>query len=203
MKKLTILAIIACVALLFAPAAVIGNPPGPPGGLEVNVVNPVPLPVTGDVNATVTGDVNVGNTPEGPLYVRDVDHPARASVIDGCTIFIANGEETDSCSFNEVELGKRLVVEFISGLVLAPTGRTTHSETLISTTSGFFSNHSLIQTLQRTNVSGADWYVVSQPFRIYIDEENRLSVRVVRNPDTAGEVHGDFWITGHLVDVEE
>ena len=60
MKRLTILGIIACVGLLFAPAAILGA--GPPGGLEVNVEN-IPLPVTGDLNATVTGDVNVVNEP--------------------------------------------------------------------------------------------------------------------------------------------
>ena len=202
MKRLMILGIIACVALLVGSASVIGGPAGPPGGLDVNVVNPVPLPVTGDVNATVTGDVNVGNTPEDPLYVRDVDHPARASVIEGCSFFIDNGEETDVCRFVDVELGKRLVVEFISGVVWIPTGRTALAETLISSSSGFFSNHYLIQALQRTNVTGNDHYVVSQPFRIYIDEEKHLSVRVLRNPDDAGTVSGEFWITGHLVDVE-
>jgi len=62
MKRLTILGIIACVGLLFAPAAVLGA--GPPGGLEVKVVDPLPLPVTGDVNATVTGEVDVTNTPD-------------------------------------------------------------------------------------------------------------------------------------------
>ncbi len=60
MKRLTILGIIACVGLLFAPAAVIGA--GPPGGVDVKVTN-TPLPVTGDLNATVTGSVNVQNTP--------------------------------------------------------------------------------------------------------------------------------------------
>ena len=44
MKRLSIFGIIACVGLLFAPAAVIGQQ-GPPGGLDVNVVN-TPLPVT-------------------------------------------------------------------------------------------------------------------------------------------------------------
>jgi hypothetical protein len=37
MKKLKILWIIACVGLVFAPAAVIGAQPGPPGGLDVSV----------------------------------------------------------------------------------------------------------------------------------------------------------------------
>jgi hypothetical protein len=63
MKRLRILGIIACVGLLFAPAAVIGDPAGPPGGLDVNVVNPLPLPVGGDVNVANTPDVNVVNQP--------------------------------------------------------------------------------------------------------------------------------------------
>ena len=46
MKRLVILGIIACVGLLFGSAPVIGGPAGPPGGLDVNVVNPIPLPVT-------------------------------------------------------------------------------------------------------------------------------------------------------------
>jgi len=41
MKRLTILGIIVCVGLLFAPAAVIGAPAGPPGGLDVNVVTAI------------------------------------------------------------------------------------------------------------------------------------------------------------------
>ena len=58
MERLRILVIIACLALLCAPAAVFGDPAGPPGGLDVKIVNPLPVPVTGDVNATVSGDVN-------------------------------------------------------------------------------------------------------------------------------------------------
>lgn len=86
MKRLTILGVVAFVGLIVVPATVIGDPAGPPGGLDVQIVNPLPLPVTGDVNivnphplpvtgnvnatvtgdvnATVTGEVNVTNLPE-------------------------------------------------------------------------------------------------------------------------------------------
>jgi len=50
MKRLVILGIIACVGLLAGSTALIGGPAGPPGGLKVKVVNPLPLPVTGTVN---------------------------------------------------------------------------------------------------------------------------------------------------------
>jgi len=79
MKRLTILAIIACLGLLFAPAAVIGDPAGPPSGLDVKIVNPIPLPVTGEVDATVTGNVNVTNTPNVNV-VNDEAHPIPVTV---------------------------------------------------------------------------------------------------------------------------
>jgi hypothetical protein len=85
MKRFAILGIIVLVGLVISPAAVIGGPAGPPGGLEVVVINPEPLPVTGTVNANVTGavdatltggvdvnntpDVNVVNTPGDPVPV--------------------------------------------------------------------------------------------------------------------------------------
>ena len=63
MKRLMILGIVACVGLLFASAAIAKNPKGPPSGLGVEIVNPLPVPVTGDLNATVSGDVNIANQP--------------------------------------------------------------------------------------------------------------------------------------------
>ena len=63
MKRLMFLGIITCVGLLLAPAAVAGNPQGPPGGLGVEIVNPLPVPVTVKGDANITGDVNVVNQP--------------------------------------------------------------------------------------------------------------------------------------------
>lgn len=173
----------------------------PPGGLAVNVVNPPTSPVPVDVQGVP--EVDVSNTADNPLHVRDVDRRARTSVLDGCSIFIDAGDTSDTCSFDEVEPGKRLVVEFISGWMGYPVGQTGEVHTLVFRPRGFFQNHYLLQTLQRANVFGDDKYVVSQPFRIDIDPEHRLAVRVVRSPDDTGTVSGDFWITGYLVDVEE
>ena len=69
MKRQTILTIIAAVAFLSAPAAILGEPSGPPNGLNVNVVNPIPLPVTGDINSTVSG-VEVTNNATKPVPVK-------------------------------------------------------------------------------------------------------------------------------------
>jgi hypothetical protein len=65
MKRLTILGIIACVGLLFAPAVVFSNPAGPKEGLNVKIINPLPVPVT--------GDVEIINTDEDPVPVTIID----------------------------------------------------------------------------------------------------------------------------------
>jgi len=48
MKRLTILGIIACVGLVFAPAAVLGAPAGPPVEWQVHVVNEAGVAVVND-----------------------------------------------------------------------------------------------------------------------------------------------------------
>ncbi|MGD2063795.1 MAG: hypothetical protein PVF51_09485 [Nitrospirota bacterium] len=202
MNRRIALGVIAIAALVASPAGAQSmSVQAPPGGLDVNVVNPPDNPVPVEVQGVPA--VDVSNTPETPLHVRDVDRQARIPVLDGCDLFIEDGETSDACSFDEVEVGKRLVVEFISGWIGYPVGQTGEAHTLLSRPSGFFTNHYLLQTLQRTNVVGDDKYVISQPFRIDVPEEGRLSVRVIRSPDDTGEVSGSFWITGYLVDVDE
>src|SRR5215831_13589077 len=62
---------------------------GPPSGVAVNIVNPVPLPVTGSttvsgaVAATQSGAWNVGiagNSTSNPVLIGDVDNAARRPV---------------------------------------------------------------------------------------------------------------------------
>jgi hypothetical protein len=201
MKRRIAFGIIAIAALVGGPAVAQMPVQAPPGGLDVNVVNPVDSPVPVEVQGVP--EVDVSNTPETPLHVRDVDRQARIPVLDGCDLFIEDGETADTCSFDEVEAGKRLVVEFISGWVGYPVGHTGEAHTILSRSGGFFTNHYLLQTLQRTNVFGDDKYVISQPFRIDVPAEGRLNVRVIRSPDNTGTVDGTFWITGYLIDVDE
>jgi hypothetical protein len=74
MKRLAILGVVVFLVLLFAPNGAIGGPTGPPEGLDVKIVNPLPLPVTGDVNAVQAGEwkVNINNSSTDPVNVCDV-----------------------------------------------------------------------------------------------------------------------------------
>lgn len=87
MRRLTILGILACAVLLAVPASVnAAQPPIIQG--NVTVVSPIPLPVTGNVNATVPGTVNatVSNTPSNPLSVIVLGSPAAYRFIGYATI---------------------------------------------------------------------------------------------------------------------
>ena len=52
MKRLTFCLVVVFLGLIVCPAAVIGDPAGPPGGLDVNIVNPLPVPVEGEVTVS-------------------------------------------------------------------------------------------------------------------------------------------------------
>ena len=80
---------------------------GPPDGLAVNIVNPLPVPVSGKVEVgnfpsplQVTGTVQVANQQE-PVRLRG------ACTVDG------------ACGLVDftVPMGKRLVIEYVSALI--------------------------------------------------------------------------------------
>jgi hypothetical protein len=126
------------------------NPTVAAGGAPVSIMSPLPLPVTGSVNATVNGtvatqqsgkwnvgidgtpNVNVGNFPvlqpvsfsnsgSTPLFV-DTDGPARAAVSGSCNAnYDANGFA--QCLAVNVPLGKILVVDALSVSTIVTSGK--------------------------------------------------------------------------------
>jgi len=123
---------------------------------------------------------------------------ASAGLIDACSVSMSSGSSSDFCDFDEVPAGKVLVVEFISGELNLPIGQSAEIRTTTSNPSGFFTHHNLYLRYQRAKAT-TNQYIVSQPFRMYIDESNNLGIRAIRN-STTGSSNGTFWITGYLVD---
>jgi len=202
MNKFGTLGTVALAVVFAGPAA--AQPmtvQAPPGGIAVNVVNPPDSPVPVEVQGVP--EVDVSNTPETPIHVRDVDRRARTPYIHGCEIALEDGSTQRFCSFADVEVGKRLVVEFISGEIRYPVGHTGQVRVTIGRPNGLFTSHYLVQALERANVNGTDRYVISQPLRVYIDPEGNPGVVISRSPDDTGTVDGDFWVTGYLEDVDE
>ena len=123
MKRLTILGIIFCAGLFFVPAAVLGDPAGPPGGLDVNVVSPNPLPVSGNVNATVTGDVNVVNEP-GVTVLNDYNTPIPVAVQTGGPLvyrFVGVTENRTSGGPGQIGMNIKCQAEFGDGARMCTT----------------------------------------------------------------------------------
>lgn len=125
---------------------------------------------------------------------------ASAGIIDACSISMSAGNNSDFCQFDPVPVGKVLVVEFISGELDLPSGQTAEIRTTTNHPSGFFTHHNLYLRYQRPTLT-KNMYIVSQSFRMYIDEENSLGIRAVRTANTDSS-YGTFWITGYLVDKE-
>lgn len=98
MKRLTILGIIACVGLLFAPAAVIGDPAGPPGELDVNVVNEPTVKAKQEGNWSVTVETPILEAVQARSVITHIS-PA---------VFVY-----------EVPEGTRLVIEYVSFSMLS------------------------------------------------------------------------------------
>ena len=90
MKRLAIWGIIACVGLLVGSAAVIAAPAGPPDGLDVTVVNPDPISVTGNVNVVndvsnpvpIEGNVGITDTVNVNVINSTVPEPLQVNLID-------------------------------------------------------------------------------------------------------------------------
>ncbi len=126
-----------------------------------------------------------------PLPVRDVDNPARQPF----QVSILTGNFT-------VPAGKRLVIEFVSGLVVTPP--TCRLRNLILMTSisiqgqQVIANHRFVPTLTASGISNDN--LISQETRLYADPGT--TVRVIPNFSVQFcDAIGGFSVTGYLVDV--
>lgn len=97
-----------------------------------------------------------------------------------------DGEHIARCSFETVPAGKALVVEFISGNFSTPEGQPLIVTTLYNNST----QHSLFVRHQ-TTAERTEFYVVTQPIRIYVDEGDSVGIRAVRVEDT-GVASGTF-----------
>jgi hypothetical protein len=122
---------IAIVAVIFAlvPQHVRADPP--PG--QVTVINTAgqPVPVNGSVAATQSGSWTVGingtpsitiaNTPSAPVPIQNVDEYGRQPFQQFVSIDIPDGSISGDSDTFTVPVGKRLVIEHVSGQIVLTT----------------------------------------------------------------------------------
>ena len=206
MKRLTILAIIACLGLLFAPSAVISNPPGPPG-VDVTVLN-TPLPVTGDMTGTISGEVEVTNNEANPVSVLVQNQNVSAKQ----PLYINLGVMTHTSTTGNFSLyesrdkytvpdGYRLVIEQVFLKMYVPPDTDGVSGSIRVDVwvegGGHYADHlPFLFTDQGLNFEGDKILFASQCMKLYIyPKEGHLEKKVsfhvrVAGPTLSG-IHGD------------
>jgi hypothetical protein len=175
---------------------------GPPGGLAVNIVNPVPLPVTGSttvsgaVAATQSGAWNVGisgNSTSNPVLIGDVDNAARRPVQ---TTLCEGNATTSGCGNPDnfaVLADRRMVIEYLSGdcvpLTLNPP--TDVSIAVVTTAGGTKAFHEIFPA-QR----GLGFTVSGQLARIYADPGTSIQLAV---GSTNGSARCQIVLSGYSI----
>src|SRR5262249_39112767 len=87
---------------------------GPPNGLAVNIVNPVPVPVTGSLGITGTPNVPVTNPATTPVLALNVNDPGRIPYQKQQTCIPQRSGECIAPFLNAIPANHRLVVQHVS-----------------------------------------------------------------------------------------
>jgi len=137
-KVIAVLAagVLALIGSLMSSREAAAQQQGPPDGLAVRIVNPLPVPTTGTVGLAPGATVVIGNAAAAPVLVRDVDNPARTPFQAKLCPVNCTGNLAFPTSLI-VPAGKQLVIEQIAGECF-PSGQTlavgltvtTHSTTV-------------------------------------------------------------------------
>lgn len=153
------------------------------------------------ISAAAAADksVMVANTEAEPIPARDVDGAARQPFQRFLVEQINDGEfnAADRVAFT-VPAGKRLVIEHVSLLCVAPTGQKLRVR--IDATAGGSAFHQLPLANEGSFQGGKDDHKASQQTRIYADGGTEVYFRVARN-SASGVAGVNASVSGYLVDV--
>jgi hypothetical protein len=213
------------VAAVFSVLAIIGSimnshqaaAQGPPGGMSVNIVNPLPVPVTGSITSTVTGtvglasgttvglasgaSVRLNNTVTDPVRVRNVNdaiQPFQTGA--GCSEVI--GQTGCNVDVFTVPAGKRAVIEYFSGVARIDAGQVALLDVTM-VTAGFPIDQFLALTTPAVIFPSpvgpsTTW---GQQVRWYADPGTIVNIQANQNGPATTIFVFTFRISGYFVDV--
>jgi hypothetical protein len=173
------------------------------------VISNVPLPVTGTVAASQSGAWNVGiqgnpnvtvaNPGGNPVQVRDVNEASQPVVAtDGFTPF-ENANGLNALLYT-VPAGKRLVIEYFSGLCNLPPGQAAIASIRYQS-GGILRQHWLTMS-PPAPPSPFSFTSFGGPLRAYVDPGITVESLVITNANTTNIFGCDATISGHLVNVQ-
>lgn len=200
--SLTIMAAAATVQSAFSAQP---SPPGP----DVRVVNTQdnPVPVSVINFPTGTNTVNVSSSTNAPLFVRDVDNPARQPIVRlafQMNVLVGETQAINNQIYT-VPAGKRLVIEFVSvRTFVLPSGQTFSVEVGVSDGQTTY-DINLAPTLVGTFTVGTggnkgDLSAISQQTRVYANAGDTIRA-FAQKGDDVGAGQANITVMGYLVDV--
>ncbi|HEY7543233.1 MAG TPA: hypothetical protein VID27_00030 [Blastocatellia bacterium] len=187
----------------------------PPPDKDVKVINTTsePVPVIAQGTTTVAGmlqsqqkgDWNVGivGTPTvqvdsdnaNPVYVRDVDNPARQPFQQEVELTLDPGAGGENVAIN-VPAGKLFVIEQVSASGFAPAGQKMLFSVMTHIAPDLVTRKHLLQTTN-SDFGASNFFMASQSVRIYADTPAVLA-RAERD-FTTGTATARFVVSGYFV----
>jgi hypothetical protein len=189
---------------------------GPPNGLAVRIVDPLPVPVSGSVGVTgpitvslsAGSHVRVDNTVTNPVRVRNVNDALQPAQAGGSCVADA-GLIGCGVTLYTVPAGKRLVIEYASINSCSLPGQIALMD-ITTTVGGRSVAHSLTSTRAATSpgsssigcngVTPSSVAATGEQVHLYADAETPVLVDVTRD-SAVGNGAFSFSISGYLVDV--
>jgi hypothetical protein len=153
---------------------------GPPNGLAVNIVNPLPVPVTGSTTISGTVESTIANTPT--TAVPTVAAPAASQLYESsCTGFF-NGGSGMICTFAPPPAGHTLFIETAS-IRSSPTSGQAPVNALIKNTNNGVSGVSIaIPMVQQ----GGGSFTGTLAGRIWVKAGETPTCSVLQNNNDSG-----------------
>lgn len=182
------------------------------GGAPVNITSPLPLPVTGSVNANITNTsalpvsfngttqpVSFSNQSTAPLYTRDVDKPAHNpfTAQAGCSaVPIVNSCANAAIS---VPSGNELVIEAISIIALEATPQQDQLYATIEVTTNGTTHFDALLLPLAGAFNGYSTYPVTQSVHLYADGGTSILLGGYQTGTGGGGATFTFSLSGYLV----
>ncbi len=173
-----------------------GNSYGAPPPSDVKVVNTSSQPVPTVVTNTPT--VKIKTDTDNPVYVRDVDNPAREAFQQDVTFTLPDNFSEVCSPLTAVPAGKRLVIEYVSGKATFPAADQKLRNMSIRTT---LNGNQVYHYLAPMATGIFNEYVAAQQVRLYADGNTLPHICVSRGTLNDGIVTVQASVSGYLVDM--
>lgn len=173
-----------------------GHSYGAPPPSEVKVVNTSSQPVPTVITNTPT--VKINTDADHPVFVQDVDNPARQAFQQDITFTLPDNFSEVCSPLTVVSAGKRLVIEYISGKATFPAADQKLRNMSIRTT---LNGNLVYHYLAPTATGIFNEYVAAQQVRLYADANTLPHICVSRGTLNDGIVTVQASISGYLVDM--